>query len=349
MIRRTFSLNGPGNAVCKPLSVPTHDGPNRFIRFKLRAIRKDFWNVLCHANAEKLKSTAEEVIRRYSSSKNREIPLLTTHFINTHFKKLELNKENNDQTYSNNIDTDQTTTNSSETDIKSKGFWIVFSKRFKASLRILNTSDIITVLKAFHIANRDSGEYVVAVLELRRRIEEFRKNDLLDTLLIFSRRLKLNTQKDFFTKLANHVPNVLYSLNGFEIVRVLWNLSDAGYNNMDICRNVRQKFLDRINELSDDDLGSACLAFGRYGYRNLELYEKIQEKLSRHCNANSLFQVSWGLFLASVDATNLIETRKEIFWGSLGKLPRWKIQVWKNIIDGTNCSKEVIDGLEGHL
>lgn len=40
---------------------------------------------------------------------------------------------------------------------KSRGFWVVFSKRIKSSAYILPPKTISLVLRAFHVANKDTG------------------------------------------------------------------------------------------------------------------------------------------------------------------------------------------------
>uniref|UniRef100_A0A3B0N2I4 Uncharacterized protein n=1 Tax=Theileria annulata TaxID=5874 RepID=A0A3B0N2I4_THEAN len=333
----TRRLLGPGHPVSNPLPVPTLDSPNRYYRFKLRPIRKDYWNVLCFANSEKLRKTSIELINNYLSTGKQ-------------LKYLEYKESSNDFMNKNDKIMFPDESSGSEDKFsketlksKTKGFWIVYSKRFKESIHLLSVSDIANILKSFHIYNKDSGEYVVAVLELQRRVKELDAKSLLDILWVLSRRLKQNTQKEFFKSIANQVPNVLYSLNGNDVVNLLWNLYNSGYTDVEICNIVYLKFMDYIDELNEQDLSSACMAFGRYGYRNMDLYSKIEPRISKNCNA------SWGLFMASIDVTELISERTETFINSLEGSPRWKLKVWKTILNSTNCHEDLKRNVDEHL
>ncbi|UVC54613.1 hypothetical protein MACJ_003576 [Theileria orientalis] len=352
-------LLAPGHASCKPLPVLTHDGPNRFVKFKLRRIRRDYWNVLCFSNSNKLRTTAYELLNNYSPKQ--------TEFIEDYSSNRAENNVESDDNESNiikdvnkelkNEEVDTTEAQNKGLLIKSRGFWIVYSKRFKDSIHILSVSDIATILKSFHMYNKDTGEYVVAVLELQKRVNEMDRDAFMDCLWVLSRRLKLNTQKNFFKKLAQHVPNILYSLDALDIVKVLWNLHNAGYKDVNICRKVYMKFMDHMEELSEKgisqiyncNLSAACLAFGRFGYRNMDLYSKIEPKISKSCNAEVLFQTSWGFHLAAIDVTKLVTERMETLVDSLGKIPRWKVQVWKTILNGTNCDTQLKKTVDEYL
>ncbi|KAK2197938.1 hypothetical protein BdWA1_000941 [Babesia duncani] len=275
LIKTAFRC-APGHASCKPTSVPTQDGPSRYFKFRLLPIRKDFWNVLCFANANCLRSTAMGIIQEAREFANQQTPA-NVQVPQTPDSNLMLSISNKE------------TSRRFQGTQRSRGFWIVFSKRFKASLPILSVSDVALVLRALDICDKDTGEfdtlaicdftshfgcwrllfyqcsigvYVDAVMSLRNRIHEFDKDTLVTTLGVLSNRLRQNTQKEFFQSLANHVPNVLYSMSGKssfwifpiparEIVLVLWYLNRAGYASLDICRFVHAKFINMHKQLND--------------------------------------------------------------------------------------------------
>eukprot|EP00375_Theileria_parva_P002129 XP_764806.1 hypothetical protein [Theileria parva strain Muguga] len=312
----TRRLLGPGHPVANPLPVPTADGPARYYRFKLRPIRKDYWNVLCFANSEKLRKTSTELINNYLST-GKQVKYLE------YSESSNYSEGKNDKLlHSDELSGSEDKSPKDKLKSKTKGFWIVYSKRFKESIHLLSVSDIANILKSFHIYNKDSGEYVVAVLELQRRVRELDAKSLLDVLWVLSKRLKQNTQKQFFKSLATHVPNVLYALNGNDIVNVLWNLYNAGYTDVEICNRVHLKFMDYLDQMNEQSLSAACLAFGRYGYRNMDLYSRIEPRISKNCNAEVLFQAAWGLFMAAIDVTKLISERTETLVNALEGSPR---------------------------
>lgn len=96
-------------------------------------------------------------------------------------------------------------------------------------MQIMSARDIVHVLKAFDASNQDtgmakfqgysygSGVYVTAVLPLRQKVHELDKGGLIGALHVLSQRLRKNTQQQLFRALANHVPNVMWQMNGMNL------------------------------------------------------------------------------------------------------------------------------------
>lgn len=225
MLRVTTWLKGPGHASCKEMSVATQDGPTRHLRFRLKRINHDFGRVLCMADVKTLRKTADEIL----GQGNRH----------PHSPALLMEKASH------------SSVPETSTDAKSKAFWTVFSKRFKASMQIMSARDIVHVLKAFDASNQDTGVYVTAVLPLRQKVHELDKGGLIGALHVLSQRLRKNTQQQLFRALANHVPNVMWQMNATEITATLWYLSHACHKDAALAAYMQSKFCTLSDELKD--------------------------------------------------------------------------------------------------
>ncbi|GBE59223.1 hypothetical protein, conserved [Babesia ovata] len=318
LFRLTGILRGPGHASCKELSVVTQDGPARHIRFRLKPIKHDFGKVLCMADAKTLRKTAEEVLRLEGATSTSMVPLLEWE--------------------------ERRPATESQTQHKSKAFWTVFSKRFKASMPIMSAVDTVHVLRAFHEANKDTGVFVVAAPILRHRTQELDKKGLVDALHILSRRLKHNTQQQLFRTMADHVPNVLWQMSAADVVATLWHLSRAGLADKDLAAYMQPKFCDTEHTLDDIGAytaeifqsragrGTAALAFARHGHTDAALFRRIEAGMGQDCSGEALFRAAWGMHMAGVDVDALLGSHLLTCLQHIQQSDSRATEVWRTIL-----------------
>lgn len=314
MIRLSLRLRGPGHASCKEMSVVTHDGPSRHMRFRLKRINQDFGKVLCMADARTLRNTAVEILEIVKQSGR--CNLLTD-------------------------DLSTSSDASSPVVDKTAGFWTVFSKRFKASLPILSARDTVKIIRAFDAAKQDTGVYVAAVLPLKQKIHELDKSSLIHGLHVLSKRLKKNTQKEFFSSIANHVPNVFWQMKALDMVATLWHLSQACHTDSSLAKYMQPKFCKLAEGLNDIELGTAALAFARHGHSDVRLFERIREIFPLDCSGEALFRLSWGFTMAGVEVADLLHNHAATVKDHVRVSDSRISDIWRDILRNTHLYSEV--------
>ncbi|GAW81538.1 hypothetical protein, conserved [Plasmodium gonderi] len=321
---------GVGRRLCMPIYSGSSDSAFKDKQFVLKKINHKYENVLLFGDVNKLRSTAMELIRNISSSdenmKEGYANLKIKKYISTEEKKAkELEDEsevdhmvaadNDDTGYSNTAVSKRPHSKDNNSDMSKKlSFWQIYSMRVKKSLHLLGPQDFALILQSFHLHNKDTGIYVSSVKHIENQIPSMNGVSFVIILNILSARLKKNNYNDFFQKMLNYLPNVLYELNIRDMNNIMSCFHNLELSDTKICDIFYLKILSNLNKIEDSfTLSSLCYIFYKYNFENLHFYECLKRRglhLLNNFDAKQLYKFVFSLYKKNICLKEIIEKKK---------------------------------------
>lgn len=325
---------GVGRRLCMPIYSGSSDSAFKNKYFVLKKINHKYENVLLFGDVSKLRDTAVELIKGISSSGDNSnegyANLKIKKYISSEEKKareledgVEVEMEvDPDSTADNknlmyrNADAVQNTPckgRNPEMEKKSS-FWQIYSMRVKKSFHMLSPCDFSLILQSFHLYNKDTGIYVSSVKHIEGQIPEMNGVSFVIILNILSARLKKNNYNDFFKKMMNYLPNVMYELNIRDMNNILSCFYNLELSDTRICDIFYHKILSNLNNVEDTfTLSSLCYIFFKYNFENQHFFERLKKRglvLLDNFDSEQLYKFVFSLYNKNICLEEIVNKKK---------------------------------------
>ncbi|SCQ16645.1 conserved Plasmodium protein, unknown function [Plasmodium ovale] len=316
---------GVGRRLCMPIYSGSSDSVFKDKNFVLKKINHKYENVLLFGDVNKLRDTAIELIRNISST----LENVDNNYKNCKFEKYagssekkstEMENENNlgqdDYTEGNEISMEKGKhrENKPPQITKKLSFWQIYSMRVKKSLHLMNPHDFALILQSFHLHNKDTGIYVSSVRHIEGQIPTMNGLSFVILLTILSKRLKKNNYNEFFKKMMNYLPNIMYELNVKDMYNILTCFYNLELSNTKICEIFYMKILANINNVDDaSTISSLCHIFYKYNFTHLHFFERLKKRglcLLNNFDAMPLYIFIFSLYKMNICVKEIVERKK---------------------------------------
>ncbi|KJP88789.1 hypothetical protein AK88_01479 [Plasmodium fragile] len=321
---------GVGRRLCMPIYSGSSDSAFKDKYFVLKKINHKYENVLLFGDVNKLRDTAVELIKGISSSGDNSnegyVNLKIKGYISNEEKKArELEDDvhvgpdsaadNKHLMYSNSdVVQDAPSKGRNPKMVKTLSFWQIYSMRVKKSLHLLRPNDFSLILQSFHLYNKDTGVYVSSVKHIEGQIPEMNGISFVIILNILSARLKKNNYNDFFKKMMNYLPNVMYELNIRDMNNILTCFHNLELNDSRICDIFYQKILSNLNRVEDTlTLSSLCYIFYKYNFENQHFFECLKKRgllLLNNFEAKPFYKFVFSLHNRNICLKEIVDKKK---------------------------------------
>ncbi|CAG9475166.1 unnamed protein product [Plasmodium vivax] len=321
---------GVGRRLCMPIYSGSSDSAFKDKYFVLKKINHKYENVLLFGDVNKLRDTAVELIKGISSSgDNRDdayANLKIRRYISREEKKareleddvegdLGSAADNNHLMCSNAGVVQNAPSKGRNPEMAKKlSFWQIYSMRVKKSLHLLRPHDFSLILQSFHLYNKDTGVYVSSVKHIESQIPEMNGVSFVIILNILSARLKKNNYNDFFKKMMNYLPNVMYELNIRDMNNILSCFHNLELSDTRLCDIFYQKILSNLNRVEDTfTLSSVCYIFYKYDFENRHFFECLKRRgllLLDNFDAGQFYKFVFSLHGKNICLKEIIDKKK---------------------------------------
>ncbi|GAB67052.1 hypothetical protein PCYB_104020 [Plasmodium cynomolgi strain B] len=313
---------GVGRRLCMPIYSGSSDSAFKDKYFVLKKINHKYENVLLFGDVKKLRDTAVELIKGISSSEDNRnegyANLKIKRYISSEEKKareLEDDMEgdpdsaadNNHLMYSN-ADVVQNAPSKDRNPKMAKklSFWQIYSMRVKKSLHLLRPNDFSLILQSFHLYNKDTGVYVSSVKHIEGQIPEMNGVSFCE--------IEKNNYNDFFKKMMNYLPNVMYELNVRDMNNILSCFHNLELSDTRICDIFYQKILSNLNRVEDTfTLSSLCYIFYKYNFENQYFFECLKRRgllLLDNFDAGQFYKFVFSLHNKNICLKEIVDKKK---------------------------------------
>ncbi|SBT70793.1 conserved Plasmodium protein, unknown function [Plasmodium malariae] len=328
---------GVGRRLCMPIYSGSSDSVFKDKHFVLKKINHKYENVLLFGDVNKLRSTAVDLIRTISGKSENS----NADYENINFKRYGGRKEiksievKNEKNLENDITVNDYSTEDSDLltgndnnlekviissqnknlEIRKKlSFWQIYSLRVKKSLHLFNLRDFALILQSFHLYNKDTGIYVSSVKHIDRQVASMNGISFVIILNILSKRLKKNNYNDFFKKMMNYLPNVIYELNIQDMNNILNCFYNLELSNTTVCEMFCPKIISNLDKVEDTyTLSSLCYIFYKYDFENLHFFECLKKRglcLLNDFDATEFYRFIFSLYKKNICLKDIIEKKK---------------------------------------
>ncbi|CRG97804.1 conserved Plasmodium protein, unknown function [Plasmodium gallinaceum] len=299
---------GVGRRLCMPIYSGSSDSVFKYKNFVLKKIKHKYENVLLFGDIHKLRMTAEELIKNVISNDN-----IDNDYNNYKLQKYMYNKTEKIKKASNDdIEKDKSSKNKNSI-TKKLSFWQIYSIRVKKNIHLLNFFDFALILQSFHLYNKDTGIYVSSIKYIEDQIPVMNGISFVIILNILSKRLKKNNYNEFFKKMMNYLPNILYELNLKDMSNILNCFYNLELNDKKVCELFYLKILSNINKIDALTLSSLCYIFYKYNFENIHFFECLKKtgfNLLDDFDANQFYKFIFSLYKKKICLKEIIEKKK---------------------------------------
>ncbi|CRH00642.1 conserved Plasmodium protein, unknown function [Plasmodium relictum] len=301
---------GVGRRLCMPIYSGSSDSVFKYKNFVLKKIKHKYENVLLFGDINKLRITAEELIKNMIGNED-----FDNDYNNYKFRKYIYNKSEKIKKVKND-DTENDNGSKTKNSITKKlSFWQIYSIRVKKNIHLLNFSDFALILQSFHLYNKDTGIYVSSIRYIEDNISTMNGISFVIILNILSKRLKKNSYNEFFKKMMNYLPNILYELNLKDMNNILNCFYNLELNDKKVCEIFYLKILSNVNSIDAFTLSSLCYIFYKYNFEKFFFFECLKRKgldLLNDFNADQFYKFIFSLYKKNICLKEIIEKKKNI-------------------------------------
>lgn len=133
-------------------------------------------------------------------------------------------------------------------------------------------------------------------------------------LNILSKRLKKNNYNEFFEKMMNFIPNILYELNIKDMNNILKSFYNLDIMNSKVCEIMYPKILYNMDNINDAHLlSSLCYIFYKYNFEHLHFFECLKKKSLKLMNtfdAQDFYKFIFSLYKKNICVKQIMEEKK---------------------------------------
>ncbi|VWU53358.1 conserved protein, unknown function, partial [Hepatocystis sp. ex Piliocolobus tephrosceles] len=156
--------------------------------------------------------------------------------------------------------------------------------------------------------------YILSVKHIEDKINTMNGVLFVIILNILSKRLKKNNYNEFFKKMIDNLPNILYELNIKDMINILNIYYNLELINTKICEIFYMKILANINTINDTStLSSLCYIFYKYNYKHLHMFEYLKKRgvyLINKFDAIQFYKFIFPLYKKNICLKEIINLKK---------------------------------------
>ncbi|CAD2108045.1 conserved Plasmodium protein, unknown function [Plasmodium vinckei] len=321
---------GVGRRLCMPIYSGTSDSVFKDKHFVLRKINQKYENVLLFGDVNKLRNTAIELIQNISEQSENSCNNNNS-YINDKIKKYENSYKFMSEKLEEGNETDnddnknmvlKSELNKEKNITKKLSFWQIYSMRVKKNIHLLNTHDFSLILQSFHLYNKDTGVYVMSIKYVEDQIPNMNGTSFVILLNIFSKRLKKHSYDEFFKKMINYIPNIIYDLNTKDMNNILNIFYNIELNNPKICEMFYKKILSNINKEGAFIISSLCYIYYKYNFEYLHFFERLKKRglcVLNDFDAIEFYKFIFSLYKKNICIKEIINSKKNDIMALLPK------------------------------